>query len=156
MKRLSSENSRVYLNAKENEAKFLTAEKLAYSEDNKYVLVYSQEDVDALDFVYEAIAEGDRIMSPDIETPIYQNILNEGGINTISYCSNYKGFLVQEGDCILEFVDKIEGVTLYRLFNLEDAKSKGSEVEVVISKGLTKDNKVIGVIPVIEYSNESN
>lgn len=115
-------------------------EKVAYTEDKDFVLVYTDKDIENLHDIWGFREYNDYISGRSIEDEIFDSYINEFEIEENKY-KNYKILIkeILDDEKIIRFM--IDGSEMVCLINIRDCITKGSSILLLV--GDAKNNVYI-------------
>jgi hypothetical protein len=116
-----------------NKEVIINGEKISYSNEGKFVLVYTEKDIENNDDMYDYFNYEDYMTKRSIQDEVLDNYINEFNIEEDKF-RNYQTVVkkILEKEVLVVF--KLEKMSLSCVINLDDSKTKGSDIMLTISR----------------------
>lgn len=126
--KLLDTQAKVYFANKSNEDKLKNINLKAYSDDEDFIIVYSQEDIQNIQNMYRFMDYHDYQLKQSLEDEVYDNFIREYNIE-IDEFKNWL-FIVKKIDKSIQIPVKfdINGLKFTALLNKKDSLKDGSDV----------------------------
>jgi hypothetical protein len=132
----SRTSSKVYVANDINKAKFKDEKYISYSEDGKYILVYTQADLLLLYDFYEWSDAEEYVINSSYEDLLYHNILEDAGSKKKFDQGKYQRLMIKidsETEIVATFkVCKPFISSVEILFNINDSENNGANITFIL------------------------